>query len=176
MFGEDARIASKILQIALTSRDKSKEEPMPMCGIPHFASETYITKLIKAGHKVAICEQMEDAREAKGPERNNPEGCCKGDNTGYACAGTPEGKQLHPQFFPDGKKHGIAAADISTGEFVIYETTEPVEDEISRFEPREIVCPKTLKENIHYSEILKIFTRLLMKTGHSIMQRHTGLF
>ena len=60
-------------------------------------------------------------------------------------------------FSPDGKKHGIAAADISTGEFVIYETLEPVEDEISRFEPREIVCPKTLKENIHYSEILKNF-------------------
>ena len=69
MFGDDAKTASKILQIALTSRDKSKEEPMPMCGIPHFASETYITKLIKAGHKVAICEQMEDAKEAKGTEK-----------------------------------------------------------------------------------------------------------
>ena len=69
MFGEDARTASKILQIALTSRDKSKEEPVPMCGFPHFASETYITKLIKAGHKVAICEQMEDAKEAKGTEK-----------------------------------------------------------------------------------------------------------
>ena len=69
MFGDDAKTASKILQIALTSRDKSKEEPVPMCGIPHFASETYITKLIKAGHKVAICEQMEDAKEAKGTEK-----------------------------------------------------------------------------------------------------------
>ena len=51
MFGEDAEKASKILQIALTTRDKSKEEPIPMCGIPYFASESYITKLIKAGRR-----------------------------------------------------------------------------------------------------------------------------
>ena len=66
MFGEDAEKASKILQIALTTRDKSKEEPIPMCGIPYFASESYISKLIKAGYKVAICEQMEDPKDAKG--------------------------------------------------------------------------------------------------------------
>src|SRR5512143_1221308 len=65
MFGEDAKIASKILQIALTSREKGKEEPIPMCGIPFFAAESYIAKLVKAGHKVAVCEQMEDAKEAK---------------------------------------------------------------------------------------------------------------
>ena len=123
MFGEDARIASKILQIALTSRDKSKEEPVPMCGIPHFASETYITKLIKAGHKVAICEQLEDAKEAKGPEK----GIIQRDVVRVITPGThapehPKENNYILSFFPDGKKHGIAAADISTGEFVIYET------------------------------------------------------
>src|SRR4030043_1317268 len=66
MFGEDAEKASKILQIALTSRDKSKEDPIPMCGIPYCASESYIAKLIKAGCKVAVCEQMQDPKEAKG--------------------------------------------------------------------------------------------------------------
>lgn len=49
MFGEDAETASKILQIALTTREKSKEEPIPMCGVPYFASESYISKLIRAG-------------------------------------------------------------------------------------------------------------------------------
>ena len=158
MFGEDARIASKILQIALTSRDKSKEEPMPMCGIPHFASETYITKLIKAGHKVAICEQLEDAAVAKGPEK----GIIQRDVVRVITPGThtpehPKENNYILSFFHDGRKHGVAAADVSTGEFVIYETAEPVEDEFSRFEPKEILCPKVLKDNIHYSEILKNF-------------------
>ena len=55
MFGEDAKIASSILQIALTSRDKNKEDQIPMCGIPHFSADSYVAKLIRAGHKVAIC-------------------------------------------------------------------------------------------------------------------------
>jgi len=154
MFGEDAKIASKILQIALTSRDKSKEEPIPMCGIPHFASETYITKLIKAGHKVAICEQMEDAKEAKGlVQRDVVRVITPGTHTPEH----PKENNYIVSFFPDGKKHGIAAADISTGEFIVYETFEPVADEFSRFEPREILYPETLKENIHYTEALKDF-------------------
>jgi len=158
MFGEDAKAASKILQIALTSRDKSKEDPLPMCGIPHFASETYITKLIKAGYKVAICEQMEDASEAKGAEK----GIIQRDVVRVITPGThapehPKENNYILSFFPDNGKHGIAAADVSTGEFIIYETIEPVEDEFSRFEPKEILCPKTLKQNIHYAEILKDF-------------------
>ena len=158
MFGEDAKIASKILQIALTSRDKSKEEPMPMCGIPHFASETYITKLIKAGHKVAICEQMEDAKEAKGTEK----GIIQRDVVRVITPGThtpehPKENNYILSFSPDGKKHGIAAADVSTGEFVIYETLEPIEDEFSRFEPKEVLYPDALRQNIHYSESLKDF-------------------
>src|SRR3990172_8593514 len=66
MFGEDAKVASKILQLAPTTRDKTKEDPVPMCGIPYFAAESYISKLIRSGHKVAVCEQMEDAKDAKG--------------------------------------------------------------------------------------------------------------
>lgn len=158
MFGDDAKTASKILQIALTSRDKSKEEPVPMCGFPHFASETYITKLIKAGHKVAICEQMEDAKEAKGTEK----GIIQRDVVRVITPGThtpehPKENNYILSFFPDGKKHGIAAADVSTGEFIIYETFEPIEDEFSRFEPKEILYPDTLRQNIHYSESLKDF-------------------
>ena len=158
MFGDDAKTASKILQIALTSRDKSKEEPVPMCGIPHFASETYITKLIKAGHKVAICEQMEDAKEAKGTEK----GIIQRDVVRVITPGThtpehPKENNYILSFFPDGKRNGIAAADVSTGEFIIYETVEPIEDEFSRFEPKEILYPDTLRQNIHYSESLKDF-------------------
>ena len=66
MFGQDAVTASKIIQITLTSRDRAKASPIPMCGIPHFTAEAYISKLIKADMKVAICDQVEDPKEAKG--------------------------------------------------------------------------------------------------------------
>jgi DNA mismatch repair protein MutS len=151
MFGEDAEIASRILQIALTTREKSKDSPMPMCGVPYFAAETYISKLIKSGHKVAVCEQMEDPREAKGivarevvrvitPGTHSPE--------------HPKENTYIVAVFPSGAKHGIAAADISTGEFVVFETDEHIEDEVSRFEPKEVLLPESVKESIHYREAL----------------------
>jgi DNA mismatch repair protein MutS len=154
MFGEDAEKASKILQIALTTRDKAKEDPLPMCGIPHFASESYILKLVKAGYKVAICEQLGDPKEAKGivdrdivrvitPGTHSPE--------------NPKENSFIVSIYPSGKKHGIAASDISTGEFLIYETDENIEDEVHRFEPREILMPLSISENIHYREALNEF-------------------
>ena len=70
MFGDDARKASRELDLTLTTRDKDKnksfEEKIPMCGIPYHASESYIARLIAKGYKVAICEQMEDPATAKG--------------------------------------------------------------------------------------------------------------
>ena len=66
MFNEDATIASRVLEITLTSRNKNKANPTPMCGVPHHSSNSYIAKLIKSGKKVAICEQTEDAKLAKG--------------------------------------------------------------------------------------------------------------
>ncbi len=152
MFGEDAKVASKILQIALTSRDKSKEEPLPMCGIPYFAAETYIAKLIKAGHRVAICEQMEDPKSAKGIVQRD---VVKVITPGTHTPGNPKENNYILSLFPEGMKHGIALADISTGEFIVYETDKPVEDEVSRFEPSELLYPSSLRDDIHYREILK---------------------
>jgi len=151
MFGEDAEKASSILQIALTSRDKSKDNPLPMCGVPYFAAESYISKLIKAGFKVAVCEQMEDPKEVKGivarevvrvitPGTHTPE--------------NPKENTYIMSLFPAGRKHGVAAADISTGQFIVFETAENIEDEVSSFEPKEIMLPASLRENIHYQETL----------------------
>jgi len=151
MFGEDAEKASGILQIALTSRDKSKDNPLPMCGVPYFASETYISRLIRAGLKVAVCEQMEDPKEAKGivarevirvitPGTHTPE--------------NPKENTYIMSLFPAGRKHGVAAVDISTGQFIVFETSENIEDEASSFEPKEIVLPASLRDNIHYQETL----------------------
>jgi DNA mismatch repair protein MutS len=152
MFGEDAKVASKILQIALTTRDKAKEDPMPMCGIPYFAAESYIAKLIKAGHKVAVCEQMEDAKDAKGIVQRD---VVKVITPGTYAPENPKENNYIFCFFPDGRKNGIALADISTGEFMVYETEQPIEDELSRFEPKELLFPESLRDNLHYSEILK---------------------
>ncbi len=154
MFGEDAEKASRILQIALTTREKSKDNPIPMCGVPYFAAESYIAKLIKSGQKVAVCEQMEDPKTAKGivsrevvrvitPGTHTPE--------------NPKENSFIVSIFPSGSRHGIAAADISTGEFIVYETNEHVEDEVSRFEPKEILIPESLAENLHYREALSGF-------------------
>ncbi len=154
MFGEDARVASKLLQIALTTRDKAKETSMPMCGIPYFAADSYIAKLIKAGHKVAVCEQMEDAKDAKGIVQRD---VVRVITPGTYTPENPKENNYLFSFFPDGKKYGIALADISTGEFMVYETEQPVEDELSRFEPTELLFPESLKDNLHYSEILKGF-------------------
>lgn len=151
MFGEDAETASKILQIALTTREKSKDSPMPMCGVPYFAAESYISKLIKAGHKVAVCEQMEDPKDAKGivarevvrvitPGTHTPE--------------NPKENTYIISIFPSGDKHGIAAADISTGQFMVFETRENIEDEVNRIEPKEILMPVSLKDSIHYGQTL----------------------
>lgn len=154
MFGEDAKTASRILQIALTTRDKTKEDPVPMCGIPYFAAESYIARLVKAGHKVAICEQLEDAKEAKGIVQRD---VIRIITPGTHTPENPKENNYIFSFFPAAMKHGVAVADISTGEFSVYETDRPMEDELSRFEPKEIVFPLSLKDDIRYSEILKDF-------------------
>jgi DNA mismatch repair protein MutS len=154
MFGEDAEKASRILQIALTTRDKSKEEPVPMCGIPYFASESYISKLIKAGYKVAICEQMEDPKEAKGIVQRD---IVKVITPGTHLPENPKENSYIISLFPSGDMHGIAAIDISIGNLIVYETVENIEDEMYRFEPREILIPQSIKDNIHYKESLNNF-------------------
>ncbi len=154
MFGEDAEKASKILQIALTSRDRSKDNPIPMCGVPYFASETYIAKLVKAGYKVAVCEQMEDPKDAKGiVERDIVRVITPGTHTPE----NPKENAYIVSIFPFAGIHGIAIADISTGEFSLFETNKDIQDELYRFEPREILIPQSLSEDLYYRERLDSF-------------------
>ncbi|QWR77939.1 DNA mismatch repair protein MutS [Candidatus Magnetomonas plexicatena] len=154
MFGEDAIVASKVLQIALTARNKGKKESLPMCGIPYFAADAYLKKLIEAGHKVAVCEQIE--------ETGSPKGIFKREIVRLVTPGTYEpenpGENTYIfSFYPINDLHGIAVSDISTGEFMVYETKESLTDEIHRFAAREIICPESLRDDIHYGTILKDF-------------------
>jgi DNA mismatch repair protein MutS len=144
MFGEDAVIASKILQITLTSRDKTKENPLPMCGIPHFTAESYIAKLVKAGRKVAVCEQVEDPRTAKGIVRRE---VVKVVTPGTFTPDNPRENNFILGFYQKENIYGMALADITTGEFFLFQTHSGLEDEISRFQPREILFPQSFRDN-----------------------------
>ena len=149
MFNEDARIASKILQITLTSRNKNQSNPVLMCGIPHHSSNLYITKLLKAGRKVALCEQTEDPKFAKGLVKREvvriiTPGTVLDDNML-----DPKSEQLIVSLFISKEEIGLAALDVSTGNFKVTQfkrevTGSPLADELQKLDPKEILIPETL--------------------------------
>lgn len=154
MFEDDARLASGILQIALTTRDKNKDDPTPMCGVPHFSVDAYISKLIKAGHKVAVCEQVDDQRTAKGLEK----GIIQREVVRVITPGThvpeqPKENAYIMSIYAGRQGLGITVADLSTGEFNAFETDKPLEDELSTYEPREILCPESMRVNLNFTEL-----------------------
>jgi DNA mismatch repair protein MutS len=147
MFFEDAEIASKQLEIALTARDCGLEERAPMCGVPYHAAHSYLAKLISRGYKVAICEQMEDPAQAKG--------LVKRDVVRVVTPGTV----IDPDMLEAKKNNylmciycrqtyfGIAVVDITTGEFFTTQITwgssmRKLLDETARFMPSEIIANK----------------------------------
>ncbi len=154
MFFEDAEEASSILNITLTSRDKNSPNPVPLCGIPHHASSNYISKLLKSGKTVALCEQVEDPKMAKGLVRREVVRVytpgtlfdadlldAKESNflTAIACEMSGEGAAL--QF-------GLASVDLSTGEFFLAEFCGPhaqddLLDELIRTAPQELILPSS---------------------------------
>lgn len=150
MFFEDAQIASKILGITLTSRDKAKENPIPMCGIPFFSAENYIDKLISAGYKVAICEQIGDPKQSKGiVERDVIKVLTPGT---YLPEGTKENLFIMSAYLGRGKL-GIAVADVTTGQLLIYESERDIIEEFNRFEPKEVLIPSSLETVVKLENI-----------------------
>ena len=133
MFFEDAVTASKILEITLTSRNKGREDSIPLCGVPHHAASAYLTKLIEAGFKVAICEQVEDPKEAKGVVRREVvRVVTPGLVVDTEKLDAKENNFLAAWSF--GKdRFGLAFIDISTGEFYVTESKER-EDFITEIE------------------------------------------
>jgi len=144
MFGEDAKIASKILNIALTARNKNDENPVPMCGVPYHSYIPYLKKLVDAGYKVAICEQLEDPKNAKGVVKR-----------GVIRVVTPgtliEDDILLSNDFnfiisveKDGDIFYAVIADTSTGDTFITKSTS-IEDIIVKWNPKEIITTSDLK-------------------------------
>ncbi|MCK4427739.1 MAG: DNA mismatch repair protein MutS [candidate division Zixibacteria bacterium] len=143
MFGEDAKVASKILGIALTSRGQIKGEKIPLAGIPHHAADRYLAKLLRAGKKVVVCEQVEDPKLAKGivkrdvveiitPGTVTVDGVIEGASNNYLVSLTGDKEKL-----------GLAMVDLTTGEFKIDQgDVSKIIEKIKVLNPAEIICPE----------------------------------
>ena len=147
MFFEDAQVASRVLEITLTSRNKKDESPVPMCGVPHRAVSGYIARMIDHGYKVAVCDQIEDPSTAKGLVKRD-----------VVRVITP-GMILDEAFLDKrsnnfvlavarhGERFGLSYLDISTGTFRLAESSDlaAIIDEALRISPREVLMPESAK-------------------------------
>ena len=144
MFFEDAVLVAELLDLTLTSRDKGKDDAVPMCGVPHHAARGYVAKLTELGHKVVLCEQVEDPRQAKGLVKREvvrivTPGIVLDDevldpkSARYVAAIVEDGGEA--------TRFGLAHLDVTTGEFRVtgLPSLDAVVAELSRAEPREVV-------------------------------------
>ena len=169
MFFEDALVASKDLEITLTGRDCGQEERAPMCGVPFHAADTYIARLVAKGHKVAICEQMEDPRAVKGIVKRDiirivtpgtilDDSLLNSRKTNYMASVCRIGNDC-----------GIAFVDVSTGELLgttLYDdsTCDKLINELARFSPVEIALGGNSFQNRKISEYIESRTDALTFT------------
>jgi len=166
LFFEDAEIASRALGIVLTKRGKHEGEDIRMCGVPIERADDYLQRLIALGHRVAVCEQLEDPAEAK---KRGPKSVVRRDVTRLVTPGTITEERLLEPGRPnllvavqrsrsaEGKAiYGLASLDISTGAFQVAETDEtglPIE--LARLEPSEVVAPESLFADEAFVRLLK---------------------
>lgn len=154
MFFEDAKIASKELELVLTGRECGLDEKAPMCGIPYIASSNYITKLVNKGFKVAICEQIEDASLSKGIVKRDVVKIITPGTYFDETSGEFESNVFLASIFYDLSTEifGITFGDITTGE--VYSTTldntSLLLDELMKFSPKEII----VNEDFNFEEII----------------------
>jgi len=147
MFYEDAKVASSVLEIALTSRQK-----VPMCGIPYHAAESYLTKLLKRGFKVAICEQVEDPKQARGVvKRDVVKVLTPGTALELELEGAKENTYIASLYIED-KGWGLALIDLATGQMRTTESdsleNRALEDELFRLAPKEIIFPESREKAV----------------------------
>ncbi len=189
MFFEDAEKASRALEITLTSREGGSGNRVPMCGVPHHAAENYIARLIEKGFRVAICEQVEDPRMAKG--------IVKREVTRIITPGTVIDSSMLDEskynyivgIIKDEFGYGISVAEASTGYFAVSEITGAkammqLIDEISRIKPAECILPEDLKESTELIQKLSAAAAMSLtfyrqalfnfKTCYSLLTEHFG--
>lgn len=154
LFFDDAIKASAILNIALTSRDKSEKDAVPLCGVPFHAVEAYIKKMIAAGHKIVLCDQVEDPKLAKGiVKREVVRVITPGTITelGYL---DPKNNNYIAALYRDDEKFGVAFTDVSCGEVSCFKTANILKDVFERISLSEVVVLKKDAEQLHNIEQL----------------------
>ncbi len=178
MFSEDAKVASKELDLTLTTRDRGKaeEDRTPMCGVPYHSSEAYIARLVAKGYKVAICEQMEDPATAKG--------LVKRDITRVVTPGTvTESSMLDESrnnyfgcIFGEAGQFGLCFCDVSTGQFTAtcVNGAEPLIDELGRFQPAELLLGGNAAEVPELREALRLRLPCCVDTGTAAQFEETA--
>ena len=142
MFFDDAKTVSRELELTLTGKECGLEERAPMCGVPYHAVDTYLSRLVQKGYKVAIAEQMEDPKQAKGlVKREVIRVVTPGTITSIQALDETKNNYLMGIVYL-GDKMGISVADITTGDFLVTEvgSERSLFDEINKFSPSEIVC------------------------------------
>ncbi len=142
MFFEDALTASKELELTLTGKNCGMEERAPMCGVPYHAVDGYLNRLVAKGYKVAICEQMEDPKQAKGiVKREVIRIVTPGTNLNTESLDETRNNYLMCIVCVDGR-FGVSTADVTTGDFFLTELdgVRKLTDEIGRYMPSEIIC------------------------------------
>jgi len=156
MFGDDAVEAAPILGIALTSRSVDKDKAVPLCGIPHHALEKYLPRLIEAGKKVVICEQVEDPKEARGiVKRDVVEIVTPGTST-LEAALTPTHDAYLVALCGNGNRLAMARLELSTGDLVVSEDDpDNIYDQVLLAHPREVLCPAEGREKLLPEKILQ---------------------
>ncbi len=193
LFFEDAVTAARELEITLTSRNKEKGEPVPMCGVPAHSAEGYIARLIQKGYRVAICDQMEDARFTKKIVRREiTRIVTPGTVTESALLRSHENNYLAAAAFK-GERAGLAYVDISTGEFRATEMDRvEVPPALEQLNVRELLVPGNSQDGLqgrwvqtpveawtfaadHAGQVLKDHFRLLALDGCGLAERHLAV-
>ncbi len=180
MFDQDAVTASKVLEITLTARNKSKGIETPLCGFPHHAAEGYIAKLIRRGFKVAVCEQVEDPKLAKGiVKREVIRVVTPGTVLDSNLLDAKDNNYL-ASLYPAKDGFGLSFLDISTGDFFMAEVTgagnlAELDTMLARFTPREIILPRGHEPDAGLSGLLRQYTQAINMYDDWTFDRDTAL-
>ncbi len=169
LFFEDAEKAARELQIALTSRNPQAEHPVPMCGVPHHATNEYLKQLIEKGFKVAICDQMEDPKEAKGlVKREVTRVLTPGTIVEDLAQEQGDSQYLAAMIMDDKQGGGLAWADCTTGEWTGIVSQDPafLWQWVAKIAPRELLLPREQRIPSQYGQI----------TAHITHVPHVGYF
>ena len=189
MFDEDARVASRELDLTLTTRDRGKpaEEQTPMCGVPYHSVDSYIARLVSKGYKVAICEQTEDPATAKGLVSRDITRIVTPGTVTESCMLEESRNNYMACLYAEGGKFGLAFCDVSTGAFfaTVCADEETAVSELGRFAPSEVmrggsnavssVIDHALFHHLHCCVDEGLPAGFSLEDAHALLQEHFAM-